>query len=251
MAVTLFSYKKGNSIIHKIPALIKLFILVIFCVLTFSGGTLNSINEILEIPLILRTTFCFLFSISFFILSGANWNSLKQLNFVFILGLAVTLFKFFYFPQDTTILQQENKFLIYVIPGFYLNLNGLASGGLYTIRFLTTTLLAQVIFETTSSLEIKNALESFQNAISKIFPPLKKWNPAFVISLAINFIPQIFDTWNKIHLAALARSENKKNNLIQVIKNTFFEIQALFSCLLHQAETKRLAILNREKQENL
>jgi biotin transport system permease protein len=75
-------------------------------------------------------------------------------------------------------------------------------------------------------------------------------NPALVISLAINFIPQIFETWNRVNLAARARSvSRKRKNLHTVITTAYLELQALFSCLLYQAETTRQAVLNRSNAE--
>ena len=105
---------------------------------------------------------------------------------------------------------------------------------------------AQTVFETTSSLEIKNALENAQEKIAKILPPVKKLNPSLSLTLAINFIPEIFETWNKVHTAALARSNTgKRKNLKNSIEMLFRELQSLLSCLLFYAETKRKALLNR------
>lgn len=97
---------------------------------------------------------------------------------------------------------------------------------------------------TTSSLQMKSALEDAQNFIAKIFPPIKKINPALIIFLAISFIPQIFQTWEKIKLAARARSCGK-NKYRNFLRNTFLQFEALFSCLLFYAETKRKVLLNR------
>ena len=108
--------------------------------------------------------------------------------------------------------------------------DALAAGLLYTIRFLITAIAAQIVFETTSPLEIK---ESFG-----------KSNPALALALAINFIPQVFATWNQVHTAAMARTPNKKG-LLRTIPIVYCEIQAFFSCLLYQAEIKRKALLNR------
>lgn len=84
-----------------------------------------------------------------------------------------------------------------------------------------------------------------QDGIAHIFPPLRKWNPALVISLAINFIPQIFDTWSSVRTAARARTLSGKKSIAQAIRILYQEIQSLISCLLFKAETTRKAILNR------
>lgn len=146
-------------------------------------------------------------------------------------------------PQSPT--EQQLAYIVTVLPGVRLNLNGCAAGILYTVRFFITTFTAQTIFETTSSLEIKGAVESVQDGIAHIFPPLRKWNPALVISLAINFIPQIFDTWSSVRTAARARTLSGKKSIAQAIRILYQEIQSLISCLLFKAETTRKAILNR------
>ena len=162
---------------------------------------------------------------STFFLSGAKWNSIKQLKFVFVIGGFVTLVKLIHIP-------------------FWLDKDSLAYGILYTVRFFITSLAAQVIFETTSPLQIQNALEVIQEGISKIIPPVKKWNPALTISLAINFIPEIFETWNKVELAVKARTQKNSKWKTEILIQKF---STFFSCLLYNAETKRMAVLNRSK----
>lgn len=239
----LFAYRRGNTPLHKIPALVKLLALFSVCIITFAGGTTDSVSEIMERALIVRTAVCFLLSILIFILGGCYFRSLKNLLFVLALGAAVIVFRTLGVPQSPT--ESQQAYIIAVLPGVSLNLNGCAAGILYTVRFFITTFTAQSIFETTSSLEIKEAVESVQNGIAYIFPLLKKWNPALVISLAINFIPQVFDTWNSVHRAARARTVSGKKNIAQTIRITYQEIQSLISCLLFKAETTRKAIMNR------
>lgn len=223
MAVNVFLYRRGDSVMHRIPALAKLAFLFALCAFTFKNAAAASLHEILSRPVVIRTAICFCASATLFILSGAKWNSLRQLGFVFVIGAFVTLTRLIHIP-------------------FWFDTDGFAWGVLYTLRFFITSLAAQVVFETTSSLEITAALESVQNAVAKIVPPLKKRNPALVISLAINFIPEIFNTWNKITLAANARADKKTRRSLRVFIQ---ETSALLSCLLHHAETKRMAVMQR------
>lgn len=240
----LFAYRRGNTSVHNLPALVKLVLLFALCIVTFYGGSPDDVPSVLSRPLIARMLTCLAISIILFFFAGCSWRSLKNLSFVLVLGAAVTVFRTLGIPGEPTDIQKE--YIISVLPGVFLNLNGCAAGILYTVRFFITTFTAQTVFETTSSLEIKGAAESVQNAAAHIVPPLKKWNPALVISLAINFIPQIFDTWNSVHTAARARSNAGKKNLVQTMRITYQELQSLLSCLLFKAETTRKAILNRD-----
>ena len=52
------------------------------------------------------------------------------------------------------------------------------------------------------------------------------------------------ETWDKVHLASMARSPKKKN-LVSATSILLSELEALLSCLIFKAETKRKAILNR------
>lgn len=239
----LFAYRRGDTPLHRIPALVKLIVLFSVCIAAFAGGSPDSVAEITERALIVRTAVCFLLSVLLFILGGCHFCSLKNLLFVLALGAAVIVFRTLGIPQSPT--EQQLAYIVTVLPGVRLNLNGCAAGILYTVRFFITTFTAQTIFETTSSLEIKGAVESVQDGIAHIFPPLRKWNPALVISLAINFIPQIFDTWSSVRTAARARTLSGKKSIAQAIRKLYQEIQSLISCLLFKAETTRKAILNR------
>ena len=163
----------------------------------------------MALPVLIRTGVCLLVTTMLLIISGHHRESLKPMKFVLIIGALVTLLRLFHDP----------------IP------DALSAGGLYTARFAITAVAAQIVFETTSSLEIKEAMG--------------KGVLGLTISLAINFIPQVFATWNRVHTATLARTPEGKRGLASSAYTAYCEIQAFFSCLLFQAETKRKALLNR------
>ena len=240
---SLFSYRKGKTPLHKMSAGIKLLLLFILCIFTFFKKTPQAVSDFYSLDLIIPVFSCFFFSFLLFFLGGANFKSILKLKFVFFIGFFVTAFSIFSIPEN---LSDEQKKFIMNFYSIKINLNALASGLLYTLRFFITTFSAQTIFETTSSLEIKSALENAQEKIAKIIPPVKKLNPALSLTLAINFIPEIFETWNKVHMAALARSNTgKRKTLKNSVETLFRTIQSLLSCLLFYAETKRKALLNR------
>lgn len=211
MGVTFFAYRKGNSFFHKLSPQIKLWLELIFCVFVFLPDEyFFAINEFISI----KFAISFLICVAAFFLSGKDFAVFKPLGYVLLLGV-IAIFG-----------------------------NGIKFAINYTLKFLFTAFLSQVVFMTTSSLQMKSALEDAQNFIARIFPPIKKLNPALIIFLAISFIPQIFQTWNKIKLAARARSCDKKKYR-NFLRNIFLQFEALFSCLLFYAETKRKVLLNR------
>lgn len=206
--MTLFAYRRGNTPLHRLNAGLKILFLITLCIVTFAGGMYDTLDSVLKSSIIIRTLLCLAVTIVLFATSGRSRTSFKPVKFVLIIGALMILFRVF------------NQSLP----------DALAAGLLYTIRFLITAIAAQIVFETTSPLEIK---ESFG-----------KSNPALALALAINFIPQVFATWNQVHTAAQARTLNKKG-LLRTIPIVYCEIQAFFSCLLYQAEIKRKALLNR------
>lgn len=211
MKTTFFSYRKGNSFFHRISAHIKLWLELLFCIFVFLPDKyFFAINDFFS----LKFAICFLVCIASFFLSGRNLAVFAPLGYILILG---------------------------ILAGFG---NGIKFAITYSLKFLFTAFFSQIVFMTTSSLQMKSALEDTQNFIAKIFPPIKKINPALIIFLAISFIPQIFQTWEKIKLAARARSCGK-NKYRNFLRNTFLQFEALFSCLLFYAETKRKVLLNR------
>ncbi|NLC93270.1 MAG: hypothetical protein GX677_07410 [Treponema sp.] len=244
--VNLFSYRKEKSILHSIKPGLKLVFLFILCFVTFWGKSTQTVEYIISIPVIIRTSVCLFLTLLLFILSGFHLDSLKKTRFVFVIGFLLTIFRMITFSTESSV---NDKFVISFTNCFFsIDLNGLASGILYTIRFFITVLAAEVIFETTSILEIKSSIENAQDVVSVIFPPLKKWNPALILTLAINFIPEVFSSWNKVHYAAMARMENtKRKNLAEIIFIYIQQLQTLLSCLFAHAENTRKALMNRSQ----
>ncbi len=226
---TLFAYRSTPSLLHKVPSLIKLIYVFAFCIAAFSGGTPQNLTEAYSFPLLLRTGICTFLSLLTWILAGFHFSTIKNTKFVIFIAILFAIFRCYKFENET-----------FIFPDY----DGLCFAGIFSIRFFITTLTAQCVFETTSSLEIQITFETMEKIIGKIIPPFKKLKFALTLSLAINFIPQIFSTWNKISLAAKARSP-QKNSPVKFIRNYYLQFTALFSCLLKQAEEKRSAAINR------
>lgn len=239
VAVKIFAYKNRPTPLHKVPALVKIVFLFAFCIFTFwnwgdsSASVTAGESAAPDFSFtILSLSISAAFAILVFILGKGGRSSFSILKFVLVFGLFVVATRTF------TLECNENGYKI------ALNYNGLVSGVLYLVRFFLAAIASQIIFETTSPLEIKDAMETLENAISKIIPPFKKLQFALVLALAINFIPEIFETWGKVRLAARARSPKKKN-LSTTTRILTSEMIALLSILLHSAETKRKSLLNR------
>lgn len=209
MVAALFSYRRGASPLHKANAGAKIIFLFAFSVFVF-WGTPQGAQEIFSRPVAFRLALCFAASAALFFLAGANFKSLCRLRFVFIIGAMVTAVKMIGSSGDALA-------------------DGAASGFLYTARFFVSTLAAQCVFETTSMVQIQESLR---------LPTL--------VALAINFIPQIFNEWEKIKLAARARTSARTRGKAFAAAALFlYELEALLLAMLQKAETTRKAVANR------
>lgn len=231
MALSLFSYRRGNSFFHRIPSGFKLILLFFFSIFAFWNANNSDTQVMISFWPVFRICFTFLCGWMFFFLSGKHYSSLKQTGFVFVLGGLMTLFNGINFYP------------------FSFDFGGLFWGICWTFRFFSITLISICVFETTSSLQIKSCFDSIDNVVSKVFPPFKKLHFSLVLSLCINFIPHIFETRNRIKLASRARGSEKKG-LIRAIEIFSDEFIALFSIMITKAEITRKAILNRSNLNN-
>lgn len=196
-----------------------------------------------------------------FILAKTPIRNLRRLLFVPVMGLLLTFFRMIAWQPN------NNDFPI------TLDLLQLPDGLLYTLRFLVTATSALILFETTSRLQMLEALEQVEDLLKKIFPPLKKFHVARIVSIAIGFIPEIFTVWNQVNLAARARMQTttslrsatdswsvagtrstansqsatgkQKISIKRRIAILVAEFSALLSCMMQRAEETRKAVENR------
>lgn len=222
MALNLFLYRKGKSLFHRIPAFIKLIFLFSFCSLVFVEKSYF---------LFLSLLIC---AASFF-LAECSIRTFSNLKFLIFVSVFIIVIKSIDFSAS----------------GFSFSNKGIYEGLIYCARFSFVSFFAEIVFETTSSLEIRRCLENVENVIAFVFPPIKKINPSLIVSLAITFIPQVFETWNRVHLAVRSKSPQKRKSLHQAVSILMTELTALISCLIRSAETKRLSLLNRTSDSSL
>ena len=151
-----------------------------------------------------------------------------RLFFVLIIGLFVLIFRCInFFPLQ--IMTQE-------IPNAIL----------YIVRFFIATLMAMVVFETTSAIEIINSLSNFHNLFAKKIPFLRKWNFLLILALSINFIPQIFFVWEQLRVAAKARTfTGNCYNFIEKIRILIAQFSGVVSCMLQRSNEIRKIVISK------
>ena len=234
MAMSFLVYRREESLIHKLPAQLKIMLLFFISIRVFSSSEsflFKSFNDdflFINTAIFFRTLFYFILTVSFFICAKTPFLHLSNLLFVPIIGGFVLLFRCVdFFPL---------QIIFSEIPG----------GILYIVHFFITTLMAMIIFETTSQMEILESMESILRFLTKKIPLLKGWNFPLLIVLAINFIPQIFFVWEQVGLAVKARTFRKNRyNFILKLKNLIAQFSGVISCMLHRSDEIRKAIVSR------
>lgn len=214
---TLFSYRYKNTLIHNAPSAIKLLAMIGITFTVFLGGT----NTRLILSIILCIS-CITARISLSVL----FRSGKILVFY---ALVMFLFRFTGFQIDKS-----------------LSLKNLTESLVYLWQLSLVLFSGTVFFETTSSLEIRNTLQSFQEKMYKLlgnpsfFPDI-----AFLLSLTIIFIPRIFELWGNLDKSWNARGGNLLSGPEKTWKKMTILVPLLITHLLNLAAETEKAIRNR------
>lgn len=217
-----------KSLIHTIPAAIKLPAMMVFaCILFTANCTILSISTfvILCISLIARLPF----SVFCTNLKVMLWYTLVVIIFRFI-GEPLDLNVYLYALQETS---------------------------QYIWRLALILLSGSLFYETTSTLEIRDTLYNIQTGIEEIVkklikpfskttqPTLKIPDVALLLSLTISFIPRIFEIWTQLNHGWNARGGNLNKGLIGAWRKGTVLVPALFIKLFAVASDTDKAIQNR------
>jgi len=212
MAVTMFKYKTTKSLLHKIPAILKLLSLLIFTIFSF-----------LLLPLYLGAAILLLMIITFlckFTLTE-QLTDLKPAFLYAVIMYLITIFSNLLNHIDLIILlvSHQTEGSTSLLPPTLLTFLTPHPNIISLILRLTLIIqLSALFFRTTSSLEIREIV---------------KFN---TLTLFICFIPEIFNTWSSINLAWKARGGKPR---VRMIKTLLF---VLISISFEKAAVKAKAL---------
>ncbi len=219
-----FSYKAGHSVFHRMSAWCKILLIPVFNIAVFS---LNWKFAAVFVGIQFITFFCLRFTLK---------EQLTDLTPVLWYGIFM--------------------YLIDLISGTYIGFAelGLADSFLSAlkkclydektfstiVKFFACNQSAALMFKTSTSLELREGIETIELKIRKVLPCSKKPRFAIVVSMFINFIPAVFKIWNQLKRAWFARGG--KYNLRMFL--ALFPV--LFSIGLKYAFDTTKAVLIRE-----
>lgn len=216
----LFAYNQTVSPLHGIPAGFKIPFIFLLAIPVYSSlaGALGIVTVLVSLTALISR------------LSLSSWS--KTIRIALFWGIFIFVFRIAGSPltPDTLI-------------G-----NSLESA-LYMWRMWVLILSGTVFFETTTSLEIRYALETYQRMMEKIlstilFRPIHLSNTAFLLSLTLSFIPRIFRVWLSLELSWEARCGNSRNP-VQAFRKISTLLPLLLARLFAMAAETDAAIQNR------
>ena len=225
-APTLFSFRPANSLLHRVPAGIKLIALLLATIMIFSANlrwlTVASICLLLLIP--------------------AGHIRLKviarNLLIIFWYGIFIAAFRVSGKPAETAIILRE-----------------LQAAGLYTWQLAIILLTGTFFYETTSTLDIRYTITRLQKGILRILQPFIRKCPflrqhefpdiALLLSLTLAFIPRIFIIWNDLNHAWDARGGCDRKGLSPKLRRITVLMPLVIAKLLIAATDTERAIRNR------
>jgi biotin transport system permease protein/energy-coupling factor transport system permease protein len=231
-----FRYKIVKGPLHKIPAMLKLFLLLplsVFCM------SLPSLWITAGIIFTMLAAFCFRFTLN------EQITDLKPAVYYAVLMYVLSVF--------SNIIENWHE-LILLFPS-----TGIPSAFIISVfiphhdflhialRLVLIMQLSALLFRTTSAIELREGLILIEKTIRQFFsylPFLKKrislqCHYAENLSLFLSFIPQIFSTWKNINLAWKARGGK------QGLRNIIPIIFLLISLNMEKAAVKAKALTAR------
>mgnify|MGYP002516053930 FL=1 len=229
--IALGKYTNSNTIIHKLDYRIKFMYLVIFMVISFlsygsSYMTLTVDGIIFLIIIILN----FIAKLNFLEL----FKSLKALWFMIVFLCVLNIF----IPGQTT---GDIAFTIGNLNVYYATILNLS---IVFSRIILILAMTTLYSQTSKPMEMTKALEWFFSPLKLIKVPVSKL--AMAISLALRFIPTLFEDTSRIMKAQASRGVDYKNGKFKdKIKSISSLLIPLFISSFQASDTLADALISR------
>lgn len=204
---SLFSYTKGNSIIHRAPAGLKLLLLLVIPItlyLTPIQVCLAFIPVLFAVALVARIEL------------GLFLKDLRPIVIYSVMILTIDVLSYLISSKNGNIITQTSLFMI--------------------LRLLCAIEAVSIFFRTTSIYETTDCLQRIEGFLTF---GKSKLVVSSMLSLFLSFLPQIFATWKDLELAYKARGGRRGPAKIIIL------MPRLISASIKKADTTFLALLNR------
>lgn len=218
--MTLGQYIPGNSVVHKLDPRIKIILVLLYMVTLFMID-----NLLFYIPM---------FIFVYITIKLANLDFLKILksikSILFIL-LFTTVVHVFFTPGES----------IFTYGFINITREGVERAAYVSIRLILLVIGTSYLTLTTSTTKLTDGLESLFSPLKIIKFPAHEL--AMMISIALRFIPTLFDEANKIRKAQLARGADfDSGNILKKAKSMVPLLVPLFINSFRRASDLAIAM---------
>ncbi|MDR1468055.1 MAG: energy-coupling factor transporter transmembrane protein EcfT [Spirochaetaceae bacterium] len=236
---TIFRYKRGRSVCHRLPAPVK-FALMLCAALIVMFLPLAAVCSGIALMAVFACACGFTPKEQ-----GADIRpALYYAAFLFMLNSAANLFALF--ASDATVARVPANIADIVVPN--------AEYILYAARLVLVMQLSALLFRTTTSIEIKKTLCAAEIRVralirkcpfAKNLSPDVRWGKS--AALMISFIPALFELWERLNRAYRARSGGRnRGGPVGSLKKYRILLVALIALSFHHASQKAQALAARE-----
>lgn len=205
----LFSYKKGDSLIHRFPSWIKILVMPAISILTFVLPFYVAVGAII-----------FQLGVGFYLHFSLK-DQMKDLMPVIWYALilyAVNFFVAFFTALPSLNQEQMAGFLLKDFQSVFFDFRT----GTFLLRLFAVIQSCSILFKTSSPLQIREGFEVLESAVRKILPFSKKNRLSAVLSMFVNFIPLCARNWQAIKKAWFARGGKTNLRMFFVLLPVFF-----------------------------
>jgi energy-coupling factor transporter transmembrane protein EcfT len=186
-AVTPWSYRKGSTLLHRLPAGYKLAFLLLLSLASFFPGTETQSLVLLGIIVAILIALSFVAGIG-------PWALLRGSGPLFL----VILWGFLLQAVEFSPLK--------------INPSGFLAAIIFSLRIGAAFSAGTLLFSVTTPYEIRKSLSRLET-----FLRIKKIKLSLYISLMLGFLPQFFEVWEDLCLAWKSRAGKKNLSFIIII----------------------------------
>lgn len=204
---SLLAYTKKDSILHRIPAWLKLLVLFAVPITVYLSP--------IEVTYIM-IPFFFILALISKIGPARFLKDLSPIIIYSILIVSIDVLSWLIFRKNTTIITETSLHLI--------------------LRLICAVEATSLFFRTTSIYETMQTLRKIESVLTFGKSSL---TVSTVLSLFLSFLPQIFATWSELECAYRARGGRKGIGKVTTL------LPLLISLSIRKAQTTYLALLNR------
>ncbi|SFJ38778.1 energy-coupling factor transporter transmembrane component T family protein [Thermoflavimicrobium dichotomicum] len=219
--IAIGQYIPGQSLIHRLDPRAKLLFVFAYMILVFFSNHLYSYTFLLAFTFV--AMFLSRISLRIFLLA------LKPI--LFLIGFTM-IFHLFLTKGGAVLIQ---------LPIMTVYEEGLKQTVFISIRFILLVIMASLLTFTTSPMDLTDAFESLLKPFTRLGLPVHEF--ALMMSIALRFIPTLWDETEKIKKAQMARGADfESGNILRRAKSYIPVLIPLFISAFRRAEELALAM---------